>query len=32
MIHAPRTGKNVEKVSISNSYWTKTYVGSRRVL
>ena len=32
MIHAPRTGKNVEKVSISNSYWTKAYVGSRRVL
>ena len=32
MIHAPRTGKNVEKVSISNSYWSKAYVGARRVL
>ena len=32
MIHAPRTGKNVEKVSINNSYWNKAYVGARRVL
>ena len=32
MIHAPRNGKNVEKVSISNSYWNKAYVGARRVL
>jgi len=32
MIHAPRTGKNVEKVSVSNSYWSKAYVGARRVL
>ena len=32
MIHAPRTGKNVEKVSINNSYWSKAYVGARRVL
>ena len=28
MIHAPRTGKNVEKVSINNSYWNKAYVGA----
>ena len=32
MIHAPRNGKNVEKVSINNSYWNKAYVGARRVL
>ena len=32
MIHAPRTGKNVEKVSINKSYWNKAYVGARRVL
>jgi len=32
MIHAPRTGKNVEKVSVSNSYWSKAYVGAKRVL
>ena len=32
MIHAPRTGKNVEKVSINNSYWSKAYVGAKRVL
>ena len=32
MIHAPRTGKNVEKISVSNSYWSKAYVGARRVL
>ena len=28
MIHAPRNGKNVEKVSINNSYWNKAYVGA----
>ena len=32
MIQAPRNGKNVEKVSINNSYWNKAYVGARRVL
>ena len=32
MIHAPRNGKNVEKVSINNSYWNKAYLGARRVL
>ncbi len=32
MIHAPRSGKNVEKVSINNSYWNKAYVGAKRVL
>ena len=32
MIHAPRTGKNVEKVSINNSYWNKAYVGARRAV
>ena len=32
MIHSPRTGKNVEKVSIHSTYWTKAYVGARRVL
>ncbi|MBQ3421167.1 MAG: C40 family peptidase, partial [Romboutsia sp.] len=32
MIHAPRTGKNVEKVSINNSYWSKAYLYAKRVL
>ncbi|MGL5314082.1 MAG: SH3 domain-containing protein, partial [Peptostreptococcaceae bacterium] len=32
MIHAPRSGKNVEKVSINNSYWQNAYVGAKRVL
>ncbi len=32
MIHAPRSGKNVEKVSISTNYWNNAYVGARRVL
>ena len=32
MIHAPRSGKNVEKVSMNTSYWNKAYVGARRIL
>ena len=32
MIHAPRTGKNVCKVSINNSYWSKAYLYAKRVL
>nr|WP_317333309.1 SH3 domain-containing protein [uncultured Romboutsia sp.] len=32
MIHAPRAGMNVEKVSINNSYWRNAYIGAKRVL
>ena len=32
MIHAPRSGKNVEKVNMNTNYWNKAYVGARRVL
>ena len=32
MIHAPRAGMNVEKVSINNSYWNNAYIGAKRVL
>ena len=32
MIHAPRAGMNVEKVSINNSYWSNAYIGAKRVL
>ncbi|WP_276700141.1 C40 family peptidase, partial [Romboutsia ilealis] len=32
MIHAPRSGKNVEKVDMNTNYWNKAYVGARRVL
>ena len=32
MIHAPRAGQNVEKVTINNSYWSKAYLHARRVL
>ncbi|MCW3481884.1 C40 family peptidase [Neisseriaceae bacterium JH1-16] len=30
-IHAPRTGKSVEVVSLSSSYWAARYNGARRV-
>ncbi len=30
-IHAPRTGKNVEVVSMGDSYWQKRFNGARRV-
>lgn len=30
-IHSPRTGKSVEIVNMSSSYWTKRYNGARRV-
>ena len=32
MIHAPRSGKNVEEVSMNTTYWNNTYVGARRIL
>lgn len=31
-IHAPRTGKNVQIEKLSNSYFTRTYVGARSFL
>lgn len=31
MIHAPRTGKNIEITNIATSYWKKRYVSSRRI-
>ncbi|MDL2267304.1 NlpC/P60 family protein [Desulfovibrio sp. OttesenSCG-928-G15] len=30
-IHSPRTGKTVEEISLSNSYFSKRFVGGRRV-
>lgn len=30
-IHAPRTGKSVEIADLTNRYWKKHFVGSRRV-
>lgn len=30
-IHSPRTGKSVEVVNMSNSYWTQRFNGARRV-
>ncbi|WP_274572317.1 C40 family peptidase [Neisseria leonii] len=30
-VHAPRTGKSVEIVSLGNPYWSKRYVTARRV-
>ncbi len=30
-IHAPRTGKNIEITSLSNSYWSRRYITARRV-
>ncbi len=32
MIHSPNSGKNVEKVDLSNNYWKNCYVGAKRVL
>ena len=32
MIHAPRSGKNVEEISMSTTYWSNAYVGARRIL
>ena len=32
MIHAPRSGKNVEIVKITDSYWANRYVTARRVI
>ncbi|WP_037586575.1 C40 family peptidase [Stenoxybacter acetivorans] len=32
MIHAPRTGKDIEIVSIDSGYWAKKYVSARRVV
>ncbi|MGL5712835.1 MAG: NlpC/P60 family protein [Paraclostridium sp.] len=32
MVHSPRTGDVVKVSSINSSYYTKTYVGARRVL
>lgn len=31
MIHAPRTGKNIEITSIEQGYWARAYVTARRV-
>lgn len=31
MIHAPRTGKNIEITSIEQGYWSKAFVTARRV-
>lgn len=30
-IHTPRTGKTVEIRPLDNSYWTKAYLGARRI-
>ena len=32
MIHSPNSGKNVEKVDLSNNYWKNCYVDAKRVL
>lgn len=32
MIHAPSSGKNVQKVKINQSYWENRYVTARRIL
>jgi cell wall-associated NlpC family hydrolase len=31
MVHAPRTGKNIEITSIASGYWAKYYTTARRV-
>ncbi|KES11779.1 Cell wall-associated hydrolase (invasion-associated protein), partial [Snodgrassella alvi SCGC AB-598-O02] len=31
MIHAPRTGKNIEITSIDQGYWARAFVTARRV-
>lgn len=31
MVHAPRTGKNIEITSIDSGYWARQYVTARRV-
>lgn len=31
MIHAPRTGKNIEITSIEQGYWSRAFVTARRV-
>lgn len=31
-VHAPRTGKKVQVVDLSDSYWTKHYQGARRLI